>query len=62
MAALREKVRQNWLSSQGFHAPRAGMPFRTGPQSSAEVNAQEPNRKRKKPLVRKRRKPRFLAF
>lgn len=62
MAALKEKVRQNWLRSQGWHAPHAGQSFVAGPQASAEVNASAPNRKRKRVTVGKKRKPRFKAF
>jgi hypothetical protein len=62
MASLKEKVRQNWLRDMGWHAPNAGQPFVSGPKTSAEINAQRPNRKRKKPLVMKKRKPRFKPF
>ena len=63
MAALKEKVRQNWLRSQGWHAPNAGQSFAGGTaKASAEINAQRPNKKRKRVTVGKKRKPRFKPF
>jgi hypothetical protein len=62
MAALKEKVRQNWLRGRGWHAPKAGQSFVGGPQASAEVNAQRPNPKRKRVTIGKKRKPRFKPF
>jgi len=62
VAALKEKVRQNWLRSKGWYAPKAGQGFVSGPKASAEINAQRPNKKRKRVLVGKKRKPRFKPF
>ena len=62
MAALKEKVRQNWLRGKGWHAPHAGQGFVAGPKASAEINAQRPNKKRKRVTVGKKRIPRFKPF
>jgi uncharacterized protein YjcR len=63
MAALKEKVIHNWLRRQGWHAPKAGQSFVGGTaKASAEINAQRPNRKRKRVIVGKKRRPRFKPF
>jgi hypothetical protein len=61
VAALKEKVFHNWLRSMGFHAPKAGQ-FNPGPRASNEVNAQHPNKKYKRAVSGKKRKPRYRTF
>jgi len=62
VASLRDKVRANWMAGKGWYAPSSGQSFKAGPKAMAEVNAQAPNRKRKKTIVQKARKPRYLSF
>ena len=44
----------------GFYAPLTGE-FKSGPDATARVNAQKPNRRYKKPKVGKLRRPKVKA-